>query len=213
MNERRRNDRRESELDYDQLPRRKSAPPPRGKKRPAKRRRRKRRNPLLVLLGWLIAVLSALVIALVLRTFVFTLVQTNSVSMSGTLMSGDIVVMTKYDYWLSSPSTGGVVAFAPKGETAVSFKRVVGEPGDTVELKEGVITLNGEILDEDYVTNNDDQTFMPITLPAGYYMLLGDNRAQSIDSRNEEIGLVAKSQIEGRARYIIWPPERMGPVE
>jgi signal peptidase I len=193
--------------------RRAGYPPTRSGRRPPKRHRKRRRNPLRVLFGWILAAAIAFVLAMVLRTFVFTLVRVSSASMDGTIRRDDIVLMTRFDYWLSAPARGEVVGFAPSENDPPAFKRVVGAPRDTVEMKNGTVLVNGEALSEPYVTNNEDSSFMPTELAEGYYILLGDNRGESLDSRSEEIGLIATRQIEGRARYILWPPERQGVVE
>lgn len=194
-------------------PTRRGTPPRYASYPPQKQRRKKRKNPLRVLFGWVIAAASALVLAIVLRTFVFTIIQIGSVSMNDTIRQGDVILMTRYDYWINPPVQSDIVAFSLNGDTALSFRRVVAGPGDLVEFVDGDVSINGEHIEEPYVTNPDGSTFMPVEIPSGYYMLLGDNRGESVDSRSEEVGLVAKSQIEGKAAYIIWPPARMGPID
>lgn len=106
------------------------------------------------------------------------------------------------------PSYGDVIAFTYPVDTSKGFvKRVIGLPGDIIELDKGQVIRNGEALDEPYVVNNDGRSIEPVTVPEGTYYVLGDNRPISNDSRNW--GFVAEEFIIGRAWFSYWPSDRI----
>ena len=103
---------------------------------------------------------------------------------------------------------GEVIAFTyPKDPSREFVKRVIGLPGDTVELEKGQVIRNGEVLDEPYVVNNDRRSMKSVTVPEGSYYVLGDNRPVSNDSRSW--GFVSNEHIIGRVWYSYWPTDRI----
>lgn len=109
------------------------------------------------------------------------------------------------------PQRGDVVVVVspqPSGKRLV--KRVVGVPGDTLEIEDGVLTINGQAIDEPYVLGIPRDRD-PLRIPAGHYFVLGDNRPQSNDSNN--FGPVHRNQIIGKAWLAYWPPEEFGTVD
>ena len=108
----------------------------------------------------------------------------------------------------TGPVHGEVIAFTYPVDPSREFvKRVIGLPGDTVELDEGQVIRNGEALDEPYVLNNDRRSMKPVTVPEGSYYVLGDNRPVSNDSRSW--GFVSRDQIIGRVWFSYWPSDRI----
>jgi signal peptidase I len=104
---------------------------------------------------------------------------------------------------------GDIIAFAhDRPAPSVSLKRVVGLPGERIEIRRGIVYVNGARLPEGYVRYRDDRSTAPVTVDAGSYYVLGDNRANSDDSR--DWGLVPSSEIIGKAVIAIWPPSHLG---
>jgi len=132
-------------------------------------------------------------------------------SMKGTLDSGDIVVSVKSTDF----ETSDVVAFYYNNNILV--KRVIAEAGDWVDMdEEGNVYVNKKKLDEPYLANKSyghtDITF-PYQVPENRIFVMGDNREESIDSRNNAIGTVADEQIVGKLIFKIWPLQKLGGIE
>lgn len=151
--------------------------------------------------------LAALLAGLAVRTWCFTAVTVAGTSMNDTLLSGDVVLVVRF----GSIHNGDVVQTSFSGRSGSYIKRVAGLPGDVVEYAGGTLILNGRPLSEPYVSSPTED--MRIALGEDEYFLLGDNRAESYDSRAEDMGCVSRSQILGRVQWILWPVSRFGPVE
>lgn len=156
-------------------------------------------------------VLWALALALVLRTFVIQAFWIPSTSMVPTLEISDRVLVAKFWYYLPkiSPKRGQIVVFKYPQDTRKDYvKRIIGLPGDTVEMRSGIVYVNGKELFEDYVKNTDDYTMPMITVPEKSYFCLGDNRPNSQDSRFW--GFVPHKYLRGPAVVRYWPLNRIG---
>ncbi len=158
---------------------------------------------------WVVVVGGALIIALVIKTFLLQAFYIPSSSMVSTLNIGDRVLVNKLSYKVHDVHRGDIVVFErPPGEADSEItdliKRVVGLPGDTVEGRNGQVFINGEPLDEPYldegVTTGD---FDPVEVPADHLFMMGDNRGDSRDSRF--FGPIAEDTIVGRAFFRVWP--------
>ncbi|OLN25435.1 Signal peptidase I [Desulfovibrio sp. DV] len=174
-----------------------------------------------MLLEYLEALAVALVLAFVIRTFVVQAFKIPSGSMLDTLLIGDHLLVNKFLYGtripftdkvvmpIEDPQRGDVIVFEfPEDTTKDFIKRIIGVPGDVVEMKDKVLYRNGEQLVEPYIKHTDPgmqarrDNFGPITVPAGKYFAMGDNRDESYDSRFW--GFVDKEKIRGKAWVIYW---------
>lgn len=162
-------------------------------------------------------ILWALVLALILRTFVIQAFWIPSGSMLPTLQVGDRVLVAKFWKWISEPSRGSIYVFKfPLDPERDFIKRVIALPGDTFDVREGVVYINGQAIDEPYVKNNDNFTLrasdvfreVPVKVPDDMYLMLGDNRGNSQDSRYW--GFVPKENLYGPAFLRYWPLNRIG---
>lgn len=159
-------------------------------------------------------VLWALVLALILRTFVIQAFWIPSGSMIPTLEPGDRVLVLKFWYSLPkvSPKRGQIVVFKYPVDPRRDFvKRIVGLPGDTVEIKQGMVYVNGSALFEPYVKNMDTYNMDEIIVPDKSYFCLGDNRPNSQDGRFW--GFVPSNFLRGPAVFRYWPLNRIGVIE
>lgn len=184
----------------------------RGRPTQSRRRRKKRISPMKIVGQWIAAIVAALIIAFIVRSFLVDVVTVAGHSMDGTIASGDTAVVTKFSYWIGNPARGDIICFnLPSGEGR-TIKRVVGLPGETVEIVDGVTYIDGEELYEGYVSIPDTDTYMPMTIPANYYLVLSDNRPEGGDSRYGEVGLVSYTQLSGKVAFVLWPLSHIGGV-
>ena len=125
------------------------------------------------------------------------------------IRSGEYVLINTFAYRIGAPHRGEIVAFRSDGDArGVFIKRVIGVPGDRIRIDRGQVFVNGAKLDEPYVRHADGRTFPEISVPAASVYVLGDNRAESEDSRF--FGAVSDDRLIGRAVAGVWPPRMLG---
>ncbi len=157
----------------------------------------------------------SVVLALGIRHFVAEARYIPSGSMEPTLQINDRLVIEKVSYYLNPPEHGDIVVFWPPdsltapGQRRDDFiKRIVGMPGDVVEVRDGEVIRNGEVLTEPYIKAPPDYQWGPEEVPEASYLVLGDNRNSSYDSHSW--GFVPADNIIGKAVVRFWPPARLG---
>ena len=139
-------------------------------------------------------------------------------SMEPTLSVGDRFFINRVIYRVSSPQRGDIIVFRTNAsdEAALHIRRVIGLPGETIQIVDGRILINGETYKEgrDFPTiSNAGLAASPITLEAGEYFVLGDNRNNSEDSRYGDIGIVRKKYISGKLWFTCYPVKKLGFLE
>ena len=149
-------------------------------------------------------------IQLVIRNF-----RVDGQSMAPNLQHGQYLVIDKVSYILPmewrTPQRGDVVVFEPPTHPDKDFvKRIIGLPGETVEIRQGAVYINDEPLDESFGARLDGFSMTPREVPEGQYFVMGDNRANSNDSRNW--GALQADKIVGRAWLSYWPPSTWGTI-
>ncbi len=154
----------------------------------------------------LVATLVVVFLAYVLTSFIGMRTSVIGDSMEPALYNGQEILINRFVYMLSSPKRGDVVVFLPNGNENTHYyvKRVVGLPGETVQITDGILYINGEPLDtdEDYdIMIDAGLAANGITLENNQYFVLGDNRNSSEDSRSDNIGPVSSSDILGKAWF------------
>ena len=166
------------------------------------------------ILSWVFYIAFVLVLTWVIITFVGQRTRVDGRSMMNTLHDGDNLIVEKLSYRFSDPKRFDIIVFPPTGKKEYYIKRIIGLPGETVQIDEnGNIYINGELLEENYgaeTIQNPGRAVNPITLGEDEYFVMGDNRNNSKDSRSEEVGNVKRSQIIGRAWLRIWPLNKFG---
>jgi signal peptidase I len=145
------------------------------------------------------------------RPFVIEAFYIPSESMVPTLEVGDRVFVNKFIYRFHEPKREDIIVFKSIGGSTEGgqedlIKRVIGLPGDEISVQDGVLFVNGERQEEPYLNKRfpDTSSFGPMTVPKGEVFVMGDNRADSLDSRFS--GPVPFENIEGKAFIIFWPP-------
>jgi signal peptidase I len=184
-----------------------------------KRRRSSDKDKVRSIVEWVAVVVGALVVALVVKTFLFQAFYIPSASMEPTLEKGDRVLVNKLSYDLHDVNRGDVVVFelpsdrvGPDGIKDL-IKRVVGLPGEEIESRDGQVYIDGKLLKEPYLAEGVTTDHPPIekqTVPDGHVFVMGDNRDNSADSRFPNRGPIPIDTIVGRAFIQVWPPTDIG---
>lgn len=196
--------------DVQNQPETQSQPTPKGKKG-------KDKEPVNVkkeIISWVLTLSAAVIIALVIRTFVFEPVRVDGSSMLDTLHDGEIMFVTKPEYLLGDPNRGDVIICHYPDRDPYFVKRIIAVPGDTIEIKGTDVYVNGALTDEDYLSsdrNRYSHTLAPLTLGPDEYFVMGDNRDNSNDSR--AIGPITRDMIRGHVRFVLLPLDKIRRVE
>lgn len=168
-----------------------------------------------VALFWLRDLAISVVLAAIVILFFYQPVKVEGTSMMPALVDQERIFINKFTYrWgLGSIERGDLVVFWYPADTSKSYiKRVIGLPGDTVEIVAGTVFVNGKPVSEPYVPDEyrDAGSMAPVTVPPDQYFVLGDHRSSSNDSRSW--GTVHRSFIYGKAVFVYWPLDRIGAV-
>lgn len=160
---------------------------------------------------WLEAAAIAIILALVIKFFIFEFVLVDGSSMYPTLHDNDRLLVTKIQYYFHEPEFEDIVILN-YSKNIEFVKRIIGKSGDSVEIKNSIVYLNGEALDEPYINNESYADFPQVIVPKDTYFVLGDNRANSKDSRFEDVGFISKDVIVGRVVFRIYPFNTIGTI-
>lgn len=156
-------------------------------------------------LEWVKALIFAIILAFIIKTFVFATSIVEGESMEPTLQSGERVIFNKIIYILGEPSRGDIVIIQHPNKNYV--KRVIGLPGETISMKNHILYIDDVEYDQSFITEeakNHTGNFGPIKIPDDSYFVMGDHRAISKDSRNG-LGFIDREDIIGRSEFIIYP--------
>ena len=164
---------------------------------------------------WVMVIVVAAALAFVVRTFIFEPVRVDGSSMLNTLTNNDFMIATKYDYLMGDPERFDVVIcdYPNTSDGKYRVKRVIGLPGDTVELVAGELYINGEHVEQDFDMTDNQAYFGPYVVPEDHYFVMGDNRNNSKDSRSAMVGALPRSMIRGHVRVVVFPFGHAGTVE
>ena len=182
-----------------------------------KKRRKVNYELLQEIIIWLFQIALVCFAAFVLVWYFGQRVSVIGDSMNPGLKNGDITLVNRLVYDVRKPRRGDIIAFKPNGNESSHYymKRVIGLPGETIECKEGIIFIDGEMLEEDYKTTDIEELGLleePITLKSDEFFVLGDDRQSSEDSRMANIGNVKRSEIAGKVWFVISPIKHLGIV-
>ena len=156
-------------------------------------------------LRWLLIPGSALLLAAFLSFYILLLAFVPSGSMESTIPAGSLILGSRLSYRNSVPQKGDIIFFRhPECGKNLLVKRVIATEGDTFSMENGTVFINGEAISEEYAVK-DSGNFPEITVPAGKLLVLGDNRANSKDSRSWNDPFVDLAAVEGKATYILYP--------
>ncbi|WP_217585625.1 signal peptidase I [Lentibacillus saliphilus] len=171
-------------------------------------------------LEWIKALLIAVVLAFVIKTFFFTPIIVDGPSMEPTLHDRDQMIVNKFSYRVNDPKRFDIVVFHAS-EQKDFIKRIIGLPGEHVAVKNNVLYINGNRVEEPFIDQGQGENF-PIlennftleeipgehdVIPDDHFLVLGDNRSNSTDSRM--LGVISRDQIVGKTNLIYWPFDRL----
>ena len=189
---------------------------------------------------WTKTIVIAVILAMIIRTFVIQTFKIPSGSMMNTLFPGDFLFVNKFIYGtripfsdkkilvLRNPQRGDIIVFKyPVDHKRNFIKRCIGLPGETIEIKNKKVYVNGKPLVEEYAVFRDSRIYSddvylsdderkrdnygPVIVPDNAYFMMGDNRDNSLDSRFW--GFLPEKDIRGKALVLYWPPRRIGPIK
>ena len=162
-------------------------------------------------LSWIRDIVIAIIIAAIILAFLKPIIV-HQESMQPNFYSGDYVITSRQSYRLfGEPQRGDIIVFKSdlyddSGKQKNLIKRIIGLPGDTLEIKEGDVYINGELLQEEYVAEQGLSGEMEaVTVPEGRLFVMGDNRGVSLDSRSEAVGTIDMDAIVGKVVIRLYP--------
>ena len=168
------------------------------------------------LLGWILYIAVIIGVTWLIITFVGQRTRVSGHSMEATLHDGDNLIVDKLSYRFRDPKRFEIIVFPYRHkENTYYIKRIIGLPGETVQVKDGYVYIDGEKLDENYgleVMEDAGIAAEPIELGEDEYFVLGDNRNHSSDSRDPSVGILHRDELIGRAWVRIWPLDSIGVI-
>lgn len=168
------------------------------------------------LLGWIVYIAVIIGLTWLIITFVGQRTRVSGHSMEATLHDGDNLIVDKLSYRFRDPKRFEIIVFPYRHkENTYYIKRIIGLPGETVQVKDGYVYIDREKLDENYgleVMEDAGIAAEPIELGEDEYFVLGDNRNHSSDSRDPSVGILHIDELIGRAWIRIWPLDSIGVI-
>ncbi|RDU22928.1 signal peptidase I [Anaerosacchariphilus polymeriproducens] len=165
----------------------------------------------------IIYMIIGVIVSLLIINYIGQLTRVDGSSMENTLHHGETIILDKISYRFHEPNRFDVIVFPVKKDNNKNYiKRIIGMPGEKVQIIEGKIYINDELLEENYGKEKIEtagEAAIPIVLEKDEYFVLGDNRNHSSDSRTVEVGNIKRSQILGRAWLRVWPLAKTGMIK
>ena len=154
---------------------------------------------------WIMAIVIAAAVAFFITEVLIVNATVPTQSMEPTIMAKDRLIGSRLSYKSSDPERGDIIIFKyPDNEKILFIKRVIGLPGETVDIHDGYVFIDGAILDEPYLTVTTEGNFGPYEVPEGHFFMMGDNRNNSADSRYWTNTYLSRDKIVGKALFKYW---------
>ena len=159
------------------------------------------------LMEWIGVIVFAILVSLLINHFLIVNATVPTQSMEPTIMAHNRIIGSRLSYINEEPERGDIVIFRfPDNEKILYIKRVIGMPGETVEISDGRVLIDGVELEEPYLTVETEGNFGPYEVPEDHYFMMGDNRNNSADSRYWDHTYLSRDKIVGKALIRYWPP-------
>lgn len=170
------------------------------------------------LLGWILYILVIIGLTYLIITYVGQRTRVSGDSMNPTLQDGDNLIVDKISYRFRDPERYDIIVFPFKHEENTFYiKRIIGLPGETIQVVDGYVYIDGELLESDIygaeVIREANIAAEPIALGEDEYFVLGDNRNHSSDSRDPSVGVLTREDLLGRAWVRIYPFDQAGVIK
>ncbi len=180
-------------------------------------REEKEKGILSTLLGWILYILVIIGLTYLIITYVGQRTRVSGDSMNPTLSDGDNLIVDKFTYHFKDPERYDIIVFPFKYEENTYYiKRIIGLPGETIQIIDGYVYIDGELLESDVygaeVMKDANIAAEPIALGEDEYFVLGDNRNHSSDSRDPSVGVLTREDLLGRAWVRIYPFDQAGVI-
>lgn len=154
---------------------------------------------------WVISIIIAVALALVIHNNVFQLIRVDGPSMQETLWTGERMLVTPFSYIKNQPERGDIIVTNFPNDTRHFVKRVIGLEGETIEVKDGRVYIDGVVLVEEYLHEEILGYMEPVLVDDGAVFVMGDNRNNSSDSRSSFVGSVDDELIIGKVHAVVYP--------
>lgn len=155
---------------------------------------------------WVISIAIAVFLAFIIRTFIVELYLVDGPSMRPTLQNAERLVVNKFIYKFRTPERGEILVFKyPSNQNRDFIKRVIAIAGDSIEIKDGRVFVNDQLMNEPYILSKTRGDYQKSIVPEGHIFVMGDNRNNSEDSRFSDVGFVPHELIKGKAILVFWP--------
>ncbi len=163
---------------------------------------------------WTKCILISILIALVIRTFIFNSTKVVGSSMYPTLEENDRLFSNRIVYSIEEPKRGDIIIIkAPDDPKKDYIKRVAGVEGDKIKIEDGIVYLNGKVLEEKYIepgSFTETHVDSSWVIPKGYLFVLGDNRAPGASKDSRSFGIVRRDSVKGKASFRYYPWDKIG---
>lgn len=186
-----------------------------------KKKQKEQTSMIREILSWIIYIAAVIVLTYLVITYVGQRTEVNGESMVETLQDGDNLIVDKISYRFRDPERYEIIVFPFEYEDDTYFiKRIIGLPGETISIVDGKVYINGELLEDEVygreiMEQGDGSLWQmePLQLGEDEYFVLGDNRNNSMDSRDPSVGVLTRDDLMGRAWIRIWPFDSFGAIE
>ncbi len=166
------------------------------------------------IISWIKLLVIAFLVAILLKTFIFQIAIVDQMSMHPTLEPKNVLIVSKLSYRIGEPKRGDIVVLRDEKENKLLVKRIIGLPGEQLNIQGQKVQINGKDLEKDWNTSDTEPMgYEGGIVPEKSYFVMGDNRMSSRDSRSDSLGTVPRADVEGKVVFRIWPLNSFGVLE
>lgn len=166
------------------------------------------------IISWIKLLVIAFLVAILLKTFIFQIAIVDQMSMHPTLEPRNVLIVSKLSYRIGEPKRGDIVVLRDEKENKLLVKRIIGLPGEQLDIQDQKVRIDGKDLEKDWNTSDTEPMgYEGGVIPEDTYFVMGDNRMSSRDSRSDSLGPVPRADVEGKVVFRVWPLSSFGVLE